>query len=76
MPRRGALLTWTSATSPTSTGTPPTWLIIVLRMSSMHKLQAQGLTLVQLVTALNNSSTNVGGQTLNVGAPPPTARRR
>ena len=33
----------------------------------LHKLQAQGLTLVQLVTALNNSSTNVGGQTLNVG---------
>jgi hypothetical protein len=27
MPRRGALLTWTSATSPTSTGTPPTWLM-------------------------------------------------
>ncbi|GJD51190.1 Cobalt-zinc-cadmium resistance protein CzcA [Methylobacterium crusticola] len=33
----------------------------------LRKLQAQGLTLVQLVSALNNSSTNVGGQTLNVG---------
>ncbi len=33
----------------------------------LHKLQAQGLTLVQVVSALNNSSTNVGGQTLNVG---------
>ncbi|MCJ2047775.1 CusA/CzcA family heavy metal efflux RND transporter [Methylobacterium sp. J-078] len=33
----------------------------------LTRLQAQGLTLVQLVTALNNSSINVGGQTLNVG---------
>ena len=33
----------------------------------LNRLQAQGLTLVQLVTALNNSSINVGGQTLNVG---------
>ncbi|TGD94648.1 efflux RND transporter permease subunit [Methylobacterium nonmethylotrophicum] len=33
----------------------------------LRRLQAQGLTLVQLVAALNNSSTNVGGQTLNVG---------
>ena len=33
----------------------------------LARLQAQGLTLVQLVTALNNSSINVGGQTLNVG---------
>jgi cobalt-zinc-cadmium resistance protein CzcA len=33
----------------------------------LNRLQAQGMTLVQLVTALNNSSINVGGQTLNVG---------
>ncbi|KAB1070084.1 efflux RND transporter permease subunit [Methylobacterium planeticum] len=33
----------------------------------LNRLQAQGLTLVQLVNALNNSSINVGGQTLNVG---------
>ncbi|KQP07713.1 cytochrome C peroxidase [Methylobacterium sp. Leaf99] len=33
----------------------------------LNRLQAQGLTLVQLITALNNSSINVGGQTLNVG---------
>ena len=33
----------------------------------LNRLQAQGLTLVQLVTALNNASINVGGQTLNVG---------
>ncbi|KQO71918.1 CusA/CzcA family heavy metal efflux RND transporter [Methylobacterium sp. Leaf89] len=33
----------------------------------LTRLQAQGMTLVQLVTALNNSSINVGGQTLNVG---------
>ncbi|MFK5599538.1 efflux RND transporter permease subunit [Methylobacterium sp. HMF5984] len=33
----------------------------------LNRLQAQGMTLVQLVSALNNSSINVGGQTLNVG---------
>ena len=33
----------------------------------LNRLQAQGMTLVQLVNALNNSSINVGGQTLNVG---------
>ena len=33
----------------------------------LNRLQGQGLTLVQLTTALNNSSINVGGQTLNVG---------
>jgi cobalt-zinc-cadmium resistance protein CzcA len=33
----------------------------------LNRLQAQGLTLVQLTTALNNASINVGGQTLNVG---------
>ncbi len=33
----------------------------------LNRLQAQGMTLVQLVTALNTSSINVGGQTLNVG---------
>ncbi|KIU26913.1 cytochrome C peroxidase [Methylobacterium radiotolerans] len=33
----------------------------------LARLQGQGLTLVQLVTALNNSSINVGGQTLNIG---------
>ncbi|WP_430912548.1 efflux RND transporter permease subunit [Methylobacterium sp. sgz302541] len=33
----------------------------------LNRLQAQGLTLVQVVNALNNSSINVGGQTLNVG---------
>jgi cobalt-zinc-cadmium resistance protein CzcA len=33
----------------------------------LNRLQAQGLTLVQLTTALNNASVNVGGQTLNVG---------
>ncbi len=31
------------------------------------KLQAYGLTLNQLLTALNNSNGNVGGQTLNIG---------
>ena len=33
----------------------------------LNRLQAQGMTLVQLVSALNNASINVGGQTLNVG---------
>ncbi|WP_298963301.1 CusA/CzcA family heavy metal efflux RND transporter [uncultured Methylobacterium sp.] len=33
----------------------------------LPRLQARGLTLVQVTTALNNSSTNVGGQTLDVG---------
>lgn len=33
----------------------------------LNRLQAQGMTLVQLVTTLNNASINVGGQTLNVG---------
>ena len=33
----------------------------------LNRLQAQGLTLVQLTNALNNASINVGGQTLNVG---------
>ncbi|GEO97678.1 efflux RND transporter permease subunit [Methylobacterium haplocladii] len=33
----------------------------------LNRLQAFGLTLVQVITALNNSSINVGGQTLNVG---------
>ncbi|GBU17642.1 MULTISPECIES: CusA/CzcA family heavy metal efflux RND transporter [Methylobacterium] len=33
----------------------------------LNRLQGQGLTLVQVVNALNNSSINVGGQTLNVG---------
>ncbi|GJE28330.1 efflux RND transporter permease subunit [Methylobacterium organophilum] len=33
----------------------------------LARLQSHGMTLVQLVTALNNSSINVGGQTLNVG---------
>jgi cobalt-zinc-cadmium resistance protein CzcA len=33
----------------------------------LNRLQAQGLTLVQLTNALNNASVNVGGQTLNVG---------
>ena len=33
----------------------------------LARLQGQGLTLVQLVTSLNNSSINVGGQTLNIG---------
>ncbi|TXN22509.1 CusA/CzcA family heavy metal efflux RND transporter [Methylobacterium sp. WL9] len=33
----------------------------------LNRLQAYGLTLVQVITALNNSSINVGGQTLNVG---------
>ena len=33
----------------------------------LPRLQGLGMTLVQLVNALNNSSINVGGQTLNVG---------
>ncbi|CAO4165711.1 Cation efflux system protein [Methylorubrum populi] len=33
----------------------------------LNRLQGLGMTLVQLVTALNNASINVGGQTLNVG---------
>ncbi|MGY2046892.1 efflux RND transporter permease subunit [Methylobacterium sp. JK268] len=33
----------------------------------LGRLQAQGLTIVQVVTALNNANINVGGQTLNVG---------
>ncbi|RVU21081.1 efflux RND transporter permease subunit [Methylobacterium oryzihabitans] len=33
----------------------------------LPRLQARGLTLVQVTTALNASSTNVGGQTLDVG---------
>ncbi|MCJ2126333.1 efflux RND transporter permease subunit, partial [Methylobacterium sp. J-077] len=33
----------------------------------LTRLQGVGLTLVQLVASLNNSSINVGGQTLNVG---------
>ncbi|GLS42331.1 efflux RND transporter permease subunit [Methylobacterium brachythecii] len=33
----------------------------------LNRLQAYGLTLVQVINSLNNSSINVGGQTLNVG---------
>jgi cobalt-zinc-cadmium resistance protein CzcA len=36
-------------------------------MVDRGKLQAYGLTLNQLLTALNNSNGNVGGQTLNIG---------
>lgn len=34
----------------------------------LQKLQRYGLTLPQVVQALNNSNTNVGGQTINIGA--------
>src|ERR1700685_807054 len=33
----------------------------------LHKLVEYGLTLPQLLTALNNSNVNVGGQTVNIG---------
>src|ERR1700722_18353183 len=34
----------------------------------LHKLETYGLTLPQVLQALNNSNLNVGGQTVNIGA--------